>query len=224
MPRCGRGATSSNWRRTLPLTVFRYDPAGAGAAPRSRSSAAARRSCSACRAEAHRERPGAAVAAGRQRRRAADRSRRSSACRADPATRRALDPGRQHAARRARRQHRLQRLLARRDRRGARPRLRFAALFEHAPNGYLFFDPQRGITHCNPAALKLFGAADAQRLLGRVPWFPGLSPTSRPTAGPAATRALELTAQPHHARRARCSFEWRFRAPGRHRASTPTST
>ncbi|CAM5798041.1 response regulator [Rhizobacter fulvus] len=89
--------------------------------------------------------------------------------------------------------------------------LRFAALFEHAPTGYLFFDPRRGITHCNPAALKLFGTSDAQLLLGRVPWFPGLSADTQADGQPSRDRALaDLRA--HTARGDRVhSFEWRFR-------------
>jgi PAS domain S-box-containing protein len=89
--------------------------------------------------------------------------------------------------------------------------LRFAALFEHAPTGYLFFDPQRGVTHCNPAALKLFGTTDAQLLLGRVPWFPGLSADEQADGQPSRARALaDLRA--HTARGDRVhSFEWRFR-------------
>ncbi|MES2992537.1 MAG: response regulator [Pseudomonadota bacterium] len=89
--------------------------------------------------------------------------------------------------------------------------LRFAALFEHAPTSYLFFDPQRGITHCNPAALKLFGATDAQRLIGRVPWFPGLSADEQADGRPSRTRAL-ADLRSHTMRGDRVhSFEWRFR-------------
>ena len=42
---------------------------------------------------------------------------------------------------------------------------RFAAVFEYAATSYLFFDPQRGVTHCNPATLKLFGTSDPHVLL-----------------------------------------------------------
>ncbi|MET0207485.1 MAG: histidine kinase dimerization/phospho-acceptor domain-containing protein, partial [Burkholderiaceae bacterium] len=88
---------------------------------------------------------------------------------------------------------------------------RFAAVFEHAATSYLFFDPQRGVTHCNPATLKLFGTADPHLLLGRIPWFPGLSPELQATGRTSRDHALEdLREHSRTGQRVR-SFEWRFR-------------
>jgi two-component system sensor histidine kinase/response regulator len=88
---------------------------------------------------------------------------------------------------------------------------RFAAVFEYAVTSYLFFDPQRGVTHCNPATLKMFGTNDPHALLGRIPWFPGLSPDLQ--ANGESSRELALANLREHTRtgqRVR-SFEWRFR-------------
>ena len=88
--------------------------------------------------------------------------------------------------------------------------LRFAAVFEHAGNGYLFFDRKRGVTHCNPATLRLFGTDDPQRLLGHVVWFPELSPPKQADGTASHDKALELMR--HHMRshdRVQ-TFEWRF--------------
>ncbi len=91
---------------------------------------------------------------------------------------------------------------------------RFAALFEHAAAAYLFFDSRRGVTHCNPAALKMFGAIDPQMLLGRVLWFPGLSAEPQADGRPSREAALEhLHEHTRTAARVR-SFEWRFRRAG----------
>ena len=88
---------------------------------------------------------------------------------------------------------------------------RFAAVFEHATTGYLFFDPQRGVTHCNPATLKLFGTSDPHVLLGRIPWFPGLSTELQAGGRPSREQALEdLQQHTRTGQRAR-TFEWRFR-------------
>ncbi len=88
---------------------------------------------------------------------------------------------------------------------------RFAALFEHASTSYLFFDPHRGVTHCNPATLRLFGTSDPQSLLGRILWFPGLSPELQADGRASRDRALEdLREHKTHGQRVR-SFEWRFR-------------
>ena len=89
--------------------------------------------------------------------------------------------------------------------------IRFAAVFEHAPNGYVFFDRQRGVTHCNPASLQLFGARDPKALLGRIIWFPDLSPELQPDGRPSRERALEKmnTHTTSHSRVQ--AFEWRFR-------------
>ena len=88
--------------------------------------------------------------------------------------------------------------------------LRLAAVFEHAPNSYLFFDRQRGIAHCNPATLALFGADDASQILGRIPWFPTLSPELQADGQPSRTRALELMRR-HTRSGGRVQLcEWRF--------------
>ena len=87
---------------------------------------------------------------------------------------------------------------------------RFDAVFEHARNGYLFFDRKRGITHCNPATLELFGADDAQRLIGRTVWFPGLSPELQPNGQPSRERALELMREQTRSSSRVKAFEWRF--------------
>ncbi|HZT54578.1 MAG TPA: histidine kinase dimerization/phospho-acceptor domain-containing protein, partial [Burkholderiaceae bacterium] len=88
---------------------------------------------------------------------------------------------------------------------------RFAAVFEHAASGYLFFDPQPGVTHCNPATLRMFGTSDPHVLLGRIPWFPGLSPELQPSGRPSREHALEhLQEHTRSGQRVR-SFEWRFR-------------
>jgi len=88
--------------------------------------------------------------------------------------------------------------------------MRFAAVFEHAPNGYLFFDAQHGVTHCNPATLRLFGTDDPQRLMGRIVWFPDLSPAMQPNGQSSRERALELMRR-HTSSGVRVqSHEWRF--------------
>lgn len=90
-------------------------------------------------------------------------------------------------------------------------RARLSAVFEHAPTSYLFFDAQHGITHCNPAALRLFGVADAGLLTGRTLWFPGLSADLQ--ADGLTSRESALAALREHTRsgqRVR-SFEWRFK-------------
>ncbi len=88
---------------------------------------------------------------------------------------------------------------------------RLAAVFEHAPNGYLFFDRRRGITRCNPAALTLFGADNPRRLIGRVVWFPPLSAEHQPGGAPSSERALELMRRHTGTAERVQSFEWRFR-------------
>ncbi len=89
--------------------------------------------------------------------------------------------------------------------------VRFAAVFEHAAASYLFFDPQRGITHCNPATLKMFGTNDPHVLLGRILWFPGLSPELQGNGKPSREQAVEdLQRHTRTGERVR-NFEWRFR-------------
>jgi PAS domain S-box-containing protein len=88
--------------------------------------------------------------------------------------------------------------------------VRLAAVFEHAPNGYVFFDRKRGVTHCNAASVRLFGAEAPEQLLGRTLWFPELSPPRQANGQDSRERALALMRQ--HTRTALRvqSFEWRF--------------
>ncbi|HUG23287.1 ATP-binding protein, partial [Piscinibacter sp.] len=85
---------------------------------------------------------------------------------------------------------------------------RFSAVFEHALSGYLFFDLQRGITHCNPATLRLFGTDDPARLLGRATWYMDFSPPLQPD-GSASTERARAMIDAHSDSRVH-SFEWRF--------------
>jgi PAS domain S-box-containing protein len=87
---------------------------------------------------------------------------------------------------------------------------RFAAVFEHAPSGYIFFDATQGITRCNPATLKLFGASDAQALIGRTPWYPPLSAEVQADGEISRTRALALMRQHAESGERVQSCEWRF--------------
>ena len=93
---------------------------------------------------------------------------------------------------------------------------RFSAVFEHSSTSYLFFDAQRGMTHCNPATLKMFGTSDPQLLLGRFPWSPGISPDVQADGQPSQARALgDLREHTRTGQRVR-RFEWRFcRVDGR---------
>ncbi|MBS0445940.1 MAG: response regulator [Proteobacteria bacterium] len=89
---------------------------------------------------------------------------------------------------------------------------RFLAVFEHASTSYLFFDPKHGITHCNPATLALFRAKGEADLIGRIPWFPGLSAEQQADGRPSREHALDgLHEHSRHRERVR-TFEWRFRA------------
>jgi two-component system, sensor histidine kinase and response regulator len=89
--------------------------------------------------------------------------------------------------------------------------LRFAAVFEHAPTSYLFFDQQRGITHCNPATLTLFGADEAARVLGRSPWLMPLAPDTQPD-GRTSLEAIREHMNAHMRSGARVRmFEWQLR-------------
>ena len=87
---------------------------------------------------------------------------------------------------------------------------RFSAVFEHAPSGYLFFDATQGITHCNPATLKLFGVADAQSLVGRVPWYPPLSAEEQADGQSSRSRARALMRRHAESGERVQSCEWRF--------------
>jgi PAS domain-containing protein len=88
--------------------------------------------------------------------------------------------------------------------------VRFAAVFEHAPNGYVFFDRRRGVTHATgePAPVRRH---DRPALLGPRLWVPELSPEQQPTAAPAATARAELLQQHTAQRSAVQTVEWRFR-------------
>jgi PAS domain S-box-containing protein len=87
---------------------------------------------------------------------------------------------------------------------------RFAAVFEHADAGHVFFDPHGGITRCNPATLRLFGAADASALIGAILWYPPLSAETQADGQRSRERALaDLTGHLASGVRVR-TFEWRF--------------
>jgi len=88
--------------------------------------------------------------------------------------------------------------------------LRFEAVYEHALNGYLFFDRRRGVTHGNPATLRLFGADSMHQLLGRIVWFPELSPVHQPDGSESRERALALMRRHTRTGQRVQSFEWRF--------------
>jgi len=70
-------------------------------------------------------------------------------------------------------------------------RVRFAAVFEHAPMGYLLFDRERGIGLCNPAALRLFAADAGIALAGRSLWDPPLAPLHQPDGRSSRELALQ---------------------------------
>jgi len=89
-------------------------------------------------------------------------------------------------------------------------RARFEAVFEHAPSGYLLFDRQRGITHCNPAAVKLFGTDGRAALIGRVPWFPPLSPDIQADGRTSRETTLEHMRRHMKSGQRVQSHEWRF--------------
>ena len=88
--------------------------------------------------------------------------------------------------------------------------VRFAAVFEHAPTSYLFFERQRGITHGNPATFDLFGASAPGDVLGHMPWLAPLSPDAQPNGRPSRTLMLEhMSAHLRSGERVRV-FEWCF--------------
>jgi PAS domain S-box-containing protein len=88
--------------------------------------------------------------------------------------------------------------------------VRFAAVFEHAPNGYVFFDRTRGVTHCNPAALRLFGLSHPQELLGRVIWYAPLSPETQSGGRSSRKMALDLMRRHTDTQARVLANEWRF--------------
>jgi PAS domain S-box-containing protein len=87
---------------------------------------------------------------------------------------------------------------------------RFEAVFEYAPNGLLLFDERRGITHCNPAALKLFGALAHAELIGHVAFMPPLSPERQPDGQNSRERASDALRWHVESRERLQVFEWRF--------------
>ncbi|HKX42995.1 MAG TPA: response regulator, partial [Burkholderiaceae bacterium] len=87
---------------------------------------------------------------------------------------------------------------------------RFAAVFEHAPAGYVFFDAPHGISHANAACLRLFGCTDRHQLLGRHLWLQPLSPDEQPDGQRSLDRALaDLRRHTQSGQRVQ-AFEWRF--------------
>ena len=50
------------------------------------------------------------------------------------------------------------------------------AVFEHTPSAFIFYNPEQGITRCNPSAVTLFRGDSEQSLLGLMPSRPPLSP------------------------------------------------
>ena len=88
---------------------------------------------------------------------------------------------------------------------------RFAAVFEHAEASYLFFDAKRGVTHCNPASLRLFGTVDPHALLGKSPWLPGLSADLQADGTASRQRALHGLREHTRTQQRVRGFEWRFR-------------
>jgi PAS domain S-box-containing protein len=87
---------------------------------------------------------------------------------------------------------------------------RFEAVFEHAPNGYILFDRQRGIEHCNSAAVKLFGGLDRESLVGRIPWYPPLSPERQADGRTSRECVLDLMRRHMKSRERVQPNEWRF--------------
>ncbi|MFT3857710.1 MAG: response regulator [Aquabacterium sp.] len=79
---------------------------------------------------------------------------------------------------------------------------RSQAVFLHSPVAFLFYDLQRGITRCNPQAVQLFGALNADGLRGLTPWQPPLSP--RPDDPELAQRWTAVHGQRHS-----ITIEWR---------------
>ena len=108
-----------------------------------------------------------------------------------------------------------QALLARQqaDERGQAQRAseeRFTAVFEHAAEGYVFFQARLGISLCNSGAAALFGADTADQLTGAVIWLPPLSPERQANGRLSRELAAELRDR-HVKTGARVQpFEWRF--------------
>ncbi|MCH8181382.1 MAG: response regulator [Proteobacteria bacterium] len=80
---------------------------------------------------------------------------------------------------------------------------RTQAVFQHTPSAIIFYNPEQGITRCNPSAVALFGGHSEQSLLGLMPSQPPLSPPGTFTPELAAT--IERIRQSGHAE----TLEWR---------------
>ncbi len=88
---------------------------------------------------------------------------------------------------------------------------RFAAVFEHSAIAYIFFDTKRGITRCNPAAVRMFGVIDREALLGRALFLPGLSSDLQANGRPTSDEAIDGLRQHTRSKDRARGFEWRFR-------------
>jgi PAS domain S-box-containing protein len=69
---------------------------------------------------------------------------------------------------------------------------RFEAVFNHARASFMFFHRTQGIMRCNQAALNLFGARQAEDLLGLRPWMPPLSDAVQPDGTSSEALAHQL--------------------------------
>src|SRR5471030_686100 len=74
----------------------------------------------------------------------------------------------------------------------------------------MFFDPVRGVMDCNAATLRLFGTSDPHALLGRIPWFPGLSPELQADGRASREKAIEDFRSHRSTQQRVRSFEWLF--------------
>jgi two-component system, sensor histidine kinase and response regulator len=88
--------------------------------------------------------------------------------------------------------------------------MRFAAVFEHSSTSYLFFDLQRGVIHCNPATLRMFGTQDPSMVLGRKLWFDDLAPKLQADGTPSRERALQTLRHYQTTSQRVYALEWRF--------------
>ena len=77
------------------------------------------------------------------------------------------------------------------------------AVFRHTPSSFIFYNPEEGITRCNPSAVALFRGDSEQSLLGLMPSQPPLSP--RGAIHPEAELALDRIRQTGQAE----TLEWR---------------
>ncbi len=77
------------------------------------------------------------------------------------------------------------------------------AVFRHTPSSFIFYNPEEGITRCNPSAVALFRGDSEQSLLGLMPSRPPLSPPG--AIHPEAELALDRIRQTGQAE----TLEWR---------------